>query len=90
MVTDVRRQWCTVFGWVLGACLGLYLSFGFYLFFEINRATATALTFAFLVGGAFGGMALADRLGNRGFPWLAASAGTALAIGFVFLAILGQ
>lgn len=79
-----RRRLTTTFGWVAGSALGLLVNFG--LLLAIGDAYPTTwTTFAFFLVGAFSGMAVADRLGARGFKPLGIAAGVLLAL---FLAVI--
>lgn len=80
-----RRRMTTAFGWVAGVALGVLLNYGiFTLVGESYPQVPT--TFVAVVAGAFGGMALADRLGERGFRPLGIAAGVLLAL-FAWLVI---
>lgn len=81
---DRVRRLTTVFGWVAGGSLGLLLNYA--LYYAIGEGYPTVpTTFALFLVGAFGGMALADRLGARGFRPLGIAAGVLLAL---FLALV--
>jgi hypothetical protein len=75
----------TVFGWIAGGALGLLSNYALFLAAG-ERYPVVPTTFAAFVGGAFGGMALADRMGERGFRWLGVAAGIFLAL-FVLLVL---
>lgn len=80
----VRKQrMTTVFGWVAGGSLGLLANYPMVLTFGESYPKGPTAFVAF-VAGAFGGMALADRLGVRGFRPLGIAAGVLLA----FLSVL--
>jgi hypothetical protein len=68
----------TVFGWLGGGALGLLTNFGFLLAYGEGYPT-TVTTFALFIAGAFGGMAVADRLGVRAFKGLGIAAGALIA-----------
>ena len=74
-----RRRLSTVFGWVAGASLGVLASYVAFLVWGPDYP-ATLATFVLFVAGAFGGMALGDRLGERGFRLLGIVAGVLLAL----------
>ena len=76
---ETRRRLRTIFGWVAGAALGLLVNFAIFQIVGESYPT-TWTTFALVVGGAFGGMALSDRLGERAFRPLGISAGVLLAL----------
>src|SRR5688572_13791193 len=80
-----RRRMTTAFGWVAGVGLGVLVNYGiFTLVGEGYPRTPT--TFVAVVAGAFGGMAIADRLGERGFRPLGIAAGVILAL-FAWLVV---
>lgn len=75
----------TAFGWIAGVALGVLLNYGvFQLVGEGYPQVPT--TFVAVVAGAFGGMALADRMGERGFRPLGVAAGVLLSI-FLWLVV---
>ncbi len=79
-----RRRLTTVFGWIAGGSLGLLANYGLYA--AVGDAYPTVpTTFALFLIGAFGGMHVADRLGDRGFKPLGIAAGILLAL---FLALV--
>jgi hypothetical protein len=82
-----RERLTTAFGWVAGGAAGLLVN---YVIFRIVGAgyPTTITTFAFFLLGAFGGMALSDRLGPRAFTPLGIAAGVLLAL-FVSLFLTG-
>jgi hypothetical protein len=80
-----RARLATAFGWIAGGALGLLANWGIYALVGPSYPT-TYTTFGFFLVGAFGGMALADRLGPRGFRPLAIAAGVLFAV-FVAIAI---
>jgi hypothetical protein len=86
-----RARLATVFGWLAGGALGLVANYGIFLVAGDDYPT-TWTTFALFLVGAFGGMALADRLGPRAFAPLGIAAGVMLAlfIGIVLTIVLGQ
>lgn len=74
-----RRRLSTLFGWVAGAALGLLINFA--LFRAVGDGYPTTLTtFGFVIVGAFGGMTVSDRLGDKGFKPLGIAAGVLLAL----------
>lgn len=79
-----RARLATVFGWVAGGALGLLVNYGIFLAVGESYPT-TYTTFALFILGAFGGMALADRLGSRAFKVLGITAGVLFAL---FVAIM--
>jgi peptidoglycan/LPS O-acetylase OafA/YrhL len=80
-----RERLTTVFGWLSGGALGLSINYLIFLAVGSSYPT-TYTTFAFFLAGAFGGMALGDRLGERGFKPLGIAAGVLLAL-FVVLVL---
>lgn len=83
-IEDRRKRLTTVFGWVAGGALGLLVNYAVFLAVGEGYPTVPT-TFVAFVAGAFAGMALADRLGVRGFRPLGIAAGVLLAI---FLALV--
>jgi len=84
-----RRRAATALGWIAGGSLGLLLNYA--LFFAVGPSYPTVpTTFAAFVLFAFGGMALADRLGERALRVLGPAAGVlfALFLGLVLLVTL--
>lgn len=82
-----RSRWATVFGWIAGGLGGLLVNFG--LEAVVGEWLPLPITtFVFFVAGAFAGMAVADRLGERGFRFLAISTGILLALAILSLALL--
>lgn len=84
-----RQRLSTVFGWLAGGSLGVLLNYAVWrLVGEGYPVTYT--TFLFFIPGAFGGMALADRLGPKAFKPLGLLAGVlfALFLGLVIAAIM--
>ena len=73
-----RRRLATIFGWVAGASLGLVVNGITFTLWGPGYPLAPT-TFVFFVGGAFGGMKVADRYGARAFAPLGISAGLLLA-----------
>lgn len=77
--TDRRKRLTTAFGWIAGGSLGLLANYT--LFLAVGEGYPTVpTTFVTFVLGAFGGMALADRMGARGFRPLGIAAGVLLAL----------
>jgi hypothetical protein len=74
-----RERLTTAFGWLAGGALGLLVNYGVFLALG-ERYPTTYTTFGFFLAGAFGGMAIADRLGARGFKPLGVAAGVLLAL----------
>ncbi|MEC7525096.1 MAG: hypothetical protein VYE22_34760 [Myxococcota bacterium] len=74
-----RQRYATAFGWVAGGALGLLTNWGLSLAVG-DSYPVTWTTFALFLVGAFGGMALADRLGPKGFQPLGIAAGVLLAV----------
>lgn len=84
-MADTKSRAATVLGWIAGGSAGLLLNYvGFLLVGPAYPVVPT--TFALFVAGAFGGMAVADRVGHRGFKALGITAGVLLAI-VVLLAV---
>lgn len=76
---DPRARLATVFGWLAGGALGLIVNYA--LFMAVGEGYPTThTTFGLFLLGAFGGMALSDRWGPRGFKPLAVAAGVLLAV----------
>ena len=78
----------TALGWLTGALTAVLVNFA--LFHVIGGDYPVELTsFAGVVVGGFGGMALADRMGSRGIRPLAITVGLLLAVvvGAVFLVL---
>jgi hypothetical protein len=74
-----RRRACTALGWVSGGCAGVLASYGLFLAVGTPYPTIPA-TFVLFVGGAFLGMAVADRLGPTAFRGLGITTGVLLAL----------
>lgn len=74
-----RQRWATAFGWIAGGSLGLMLNYGLARAFG-EGYPVTLTTFVAFLAGAFGGMAVADRLGARAFKPLGIAAGVLLAV----------
>ena len=83
---DPRRRYTTAFGWLAGGLLGLMLNYGAFLVIGEGYPVVPT-TFVLFVAGAFSGMALADRLGGKGFKALGITAGVLVAL-FVVLLVL--
>ena len=77
-------RWTTAFGWTAGGSLAMLLNYVAFLAVGPGYPTVPT-TFGAFVAGAFGGMALADRLGARGFRPLGVAAGILLSL---FLALV--
>jgi hypothetical protein len=78
-----RRRLSTVFGWIAGGSLGLLLNYALFLLVsdEAGRGYPTVpTTFALFVIGAFAGMAVADRGGDKAFRPLGIAAGILLTL----------
>ncbi|MEZ4336034.1 MAG: hypothetical protein R3B82_05355 [Sandaracinaceae bacterium] len=85
-----RARLTTVFGWIAGGTLGVLANWGLYV--AIGAAyPVTWTTFVLFLGGAFGGMFLADKLGDRGFRPLGIAAGVLFAafVGVILFAVTG-
>lgn len=83
----IRLRLTTVFGWVAGGSLGLVVNYG--LFLAVGESYPVApTTFATFLVGAFAGMSLADRLGERGFRPLGIAAGVLL-VAFAWIVAAG-
>lgn len=83
-----RRRLATVFGWIAGGSLGLLLNYVLFLIVsdEAGQGYPTVpTTFVLFVLGAFGGMAIADRGGEKAFRPLGIAAGILLTL---FLALV--
>ena len=79
----------TVLGWLVGGLSGFLLNYLIYRLVGPSYPTAIT-TFVLFAGGAFGGMAAADRLGPRAVKWLGISAGTLLALILILLFVGGM
>ncbi|MGF1465684.1 MAG: hypothetical protein ACFCGT_06090 [Sandaracinaceae bacterium] len=79
---NARRRVVTAFGWVAGICAGVLVNYPLYLLFGgPGSAYPVALTtFVAVAAGGFGGLALADRLGEQGLRPLGLAAGLLLAL----------
>ncbi len=77
----------TVFGWIAGGSVGLILDYALWLAVGEGYPVIPA-TFAFFVAGAFFGMWLSDRLGERSFRVLGIAAGILLAVAVTFVVSL--
>jgi hypothetical protein len=73
-----RQRLGTVFGWIAGGCFGLLLNY--FVFLAIGSTWLVASTFLLFVAGAFAGMYVADRLGDRAFRVMGVAAGILFAI----------
>jgi hypothetical protein len=78
-----KKRMTTAFGWIAGGSLGLLANYPMYIALGESYPKGPTAFVAF-VAGAFGGMALADRLGPRGFRPLGIAAGVLLS----FLCVL--
>jgi hypothetical protein len=83
-----RRRLATVFGWIAGGSLGLLINY--VIFLAVSDAAGQGYptvptTFVLFVVGAFGGMAVADRGGEKAFRPLGIAAGILLSL---FLALV--
>ena len=83
-IEERRRRLTTAFGWIAGGSLGLLVNYAAFLGVGEGYPVVPT-TFVTFVLGAFGGMAIADRLGARGFRPLGIAAGVLLAL---FLALV--
>lgn len=72
-----RARLTTFFGWLAGGSSGLLLVYVLYLIVG-DTLPIGPVTFVLFLAGAFGGMALADRLGPGGFRPLGLAAGVSL------------
>ncbi len=77
----------TVLGWISGSGTGLLLSFIAY--HSIDGMPVGPVVFGALVAGAFGGMALADRLGERAIRVLGIWTGCIAAAALLIVMVLG-
>lgn len=76
---SARARATTAFGWLSGGLSGLLINM--VLAINVGEGYPTTwTTFLFFLVGAFAGMALADRLGERGFKPLGIAAGVLLAL----------
>ncbi len=74
-----KRRMATAFGWIAGGSLGLLANYA--VFLGVGESwPVVPTTFVLFVVGAFAGMAVADRLGERAFRLLGVAAGILFAI----------
>lgn len=73
------RRAGTVLGWLAGASLGLVIDYAAAAYVGQGYPAGYS-TFALIIGGAFGGMALADKLGERAPKVLGPVAGVFVAV----------
>ncbi len=74
-----RRRATTAFGWLAGGSLGLLVNYGLFLAAGPSWPVVPT-TFALFIAGCFGGMWVADKLGDRGFKVLGLTAGVLVAL----------
>jgi peptidoglycan/LPS O-acetylase OafA/YrhL len=82
-VASPRQRMTTALGWVAGGSAGMLLNYALFLAFSDESGQGYPVvptTFALFVAGAFGGMAIADRGGERVFRPLGIAAGVLLAL----------
>ncbi len=84
--SDPRRRWATALGWLSGGFGAVLLNLGAFTLWGEGYPIEPTSFVAFLAG-AFGGMAAADRLGDRAFRVLGVATGlvAALALSAVLL-----
>ena len=83
----IARKWMTVFGWVFGGSIGLLLNY--VLLWRFPELVPVAMsTFVLFAGGAFAGMAIADKMPSSKAKILGFAAGIALSV-FAFLVVWG-
>ena len=84
-----RQRMASAFGWLAGGNLGVLTNFAIMQAWG-ETYPVTYTTFGLFIVGAFGGIALADRLGPRGFRPLGIVAGVlmALTLGLVLAFLL--
>lgn len=83
-----RARLTTALGWVAGGSAGMLLNYPLFLAFSDEMGhgyPVVPTTFVLFVAGAFGGMAIADRGGEKMFRPLGIAAGVLLAL---FLALV--
>lgn len=73
-----RGRLGTIFGWIAGGCFGLLLNY--FVFLAIGARYLVWSTFLLFAAGAFAGMYVADRLGDRAFRVMGVAAGILLAL----------
>ncbi|HJL44652.1 MAG TPA: hypothetical protein RMG45_02405, partial [Polyangiaceae bacterium LLY-WYZ-15_(1-7)] len=83
-----NRRAATVLGWLAGGGGALLLNFGLYHAWGTDYPVQPT-SFVLFVVGAFGGMALADRLGERAFRVLGIATGVVFALGLTAFVLLG-
>ena len=84
-----KRRIVTGLGWLSGGVSALMLNYVvYYLWGESYPVQPTSFV-AFLVG-AFGGMALGDRLGERGFRAMGVATGVVLALALSLAILLAR
>ena len=84
---NLRARLTTVFGWIAGGSLGLLVNYALFLAYG-EGYPVTPTTFVLFLGGAFGGMSLADKLGPRGFTPLGIAA-VVLLVAFAWVVLAG-
>lgn len=82
-----KATWGTVLGWTAGGLLGILVNFALYAALG-ETLPLPITTFGLFVAGAFAGMAVSDRLGERAFRTLAVATGILLALTVVGIAAL--
>jgi hypothetical protein len=86
--TTQRARMTTALGWIAGGSAGMLLNYLLFLAFADETGAGYPVvptTFVLFVIGAFGGMTIADRGGERMFKPLGIAAGVLLS---VFLALV--
>ncbi|MEM9071602.1 MAG: hypothetical protein AAGE52_24050 [Myxococcota bacterium] len=86
---DSRRRIAVGLGWVSGAVLVLLLN---YILFVVvgDSYPVEPTSFVAVVVGAFGGMAVADRLGDRAFRILGITTGFVVALALTVAVVLAR
>ena len=84
----LKKRLTTAFGWIAGGSAGLLLNYLAFLAIADESGAGyptVPTTFVLFVAGAFGGMAIADRGGEKAFRPLGIAAGILLSL---FLALV--
>ena len=90
MAEDVqKKRIVTGLGWVSGGVTALMLNYVIFYFWGEGYPVQPTSFVAFLLG-AFGGMALADRLGEKGFRAMGVATGVVLALALSLALLLAR
>lgn len=83
---ESAKRTATVLGWLTGGALGVLANY--LLYHSLDDYPVTPTSFVLFIVGAFGGMALADRLGPKAIPTLGALLGLVLGAGLLAAILL--